>query len=443
MTMNEQEGRELAERVLALSKADSAEVGLSVGERTHLRFANNDPTTNGRISDLSLSITSNFGSRSASVAINRTDAETLEQAVRRSEAMARLAPENPEFMPPLGPQSYGSANSWDEATATAGMAELAAAAAPVLAEARAAGVNSAGFLECSDSMEISANSAGLYFSQPTTRVDFSVTARTEEGRGSGWASRQVTSIADMDLAPVGARAIEKALASRNAQPADPGRWPVILEAPAVRDLVSSLVFDLERRGVDEGRSFLNGLGGIDAIGQPVFGDRVTISSDPANAFAPGRMADWSGLPVANETWIEKGVLRKLHCGRYWAKKQGIEAQSNPTNLLIGGDGKSLGDLMSSIERGFLVTRLWYIRMVQPQTLLLTGLTRDGTFLIENGEIAGPVKNFRFNESPVNLLKNAVASGVPERVLGSEGDMPMLAPPMLIDGFHFSSVSDAS
>ena len=441
--ITEQQGRELAERVLALSKADSAEVGISVAEQSNLRFANNDPTTNGHIDSIGLSITSNFGSRSASVSLNRTDGEALEKAVRRSESMAKLAPENPEFMPPLGPQKYAVPNTWSEATAQAGMADLAAAVAPVLEASRAAGVKSAGFMERRVSASFSANSEGMFFHQPSTTVDFSMTSRIEEGRGSGWASTQVTSIADLDLVPVGARAIDKALASRNAKAAEPGRWPVILEAPAVRDMVSSLVYNLGRRGVDEGRSFLNGMGGIDALGEAVFGDHVTVSSDPLDPKIPGRVADWSGLPVTGETWIESGKLQRLTCGRYWAKKQGIEPQAHPTNLVIRGEGKTTAEMVRGIERGFLVTRLWYIRTVQPQTLLLTGLTRDGTFAIENGEIAGPVKNFRFNESPVNVLKNAVASGTPERVLGSEGATPTLAPAMLIDGFNLSSVSDAS
>ena len=443
MVLSESQGRDLVDQVLALSKADSAEVSMASSQNTNIRFANNDLTTNGSIAGLSLTVSSSFGTRSASVTIDRTDAEALKAAVSRSEAMARLAPENPEFMPPLGPQNYAEPKCWDEATASAGMAELAEKAAPVLEASRKAGVQSAGYLERSAVSRISGNSAGLFLYQPETGVDFSVTSRIEAGRGSGWASRQSTTIADIDLAPVGQRAIEKSLASRNAVAAAPGRFPVILEASAARDMVSSLLYQLDRRSVDEGRSFLNGLGGLDAVGTPVFGNRATLRSNPGDPRVPASVADWSGLPAGEETWVEDGKLKQLQCGRYWAKQQSIEAQAHPTNLLVDGEGREFSELMSGVERGFLVTRLWYIRMVQPQTLLLTGLTRDGTFLIENGEIAGPVKNFRFNESPINVLKNLAASGVPERVLGSEGATPMLVPPMLIDGFNLSSVSDAS
>ena len=145
--MTAKQREELAEQVLNLSKADSRRWAFSVAEQSNLRFANNDPTTNGRIDSISLSITSNFGTRSASVSVNRTDPGALEEAVRRSESMAKLAPENPEFMPPLGEQEYAEPNTWDEATAAAGMAELAAAVAPVLEASRAGGVKSAGFME--------------------------------------------------------------------------------------------------------------------------------------------------------------------------------------------------------------------------------------------------------------------------------------------------------
>ncbi len=443
MVLNQQQGRDLVEQVLALSKADSAEVSMASSQNTNIRFANNDLTTNGSIGGLSLTVSSSFGTRSASVTIDRTDGEALKDAVARSEAMAKLAPENPEYMPPLGPQDYAEPKCWDEATASAGMAELAEKVAPVLEASRKAGVKSAGYLERAAVSRISGNSAGLFLYQPETGVDFSVTSRIEEGRGSGWASRQSTAMADIDLAPVGQRAVEKSLASRNAVAAEPGRFPVILEASAARDIVSSLIYELDRRSVDEGRSFLNGLGGLDAVGTEVFGSRATVRSNPGDPRVPSSVADWSGLPAGEETWIENGKLKQLHCGRYWAKHESIDPQSHPSNLLVDGEGKDLAELMGGVEHGFLVTRLWYIRMVQPQTLLLTGLTRDGTFLIENGEIAGPVKNFRFNESPINVLKNLAASGVPERVLGSEGATPMLVPPMLIDGFNLSSVSDAS
>ena len=143
------------------------------------------------------------------------------------------------------------------------------------------------------------------------------------------------------------------------------------------------------------------------------------------------------------TWIEDGVLKTLPVGRFWAQKKGISPQPGPGNLIMPGEGKSLDELIATVEDGVLVTRFWYLRMVQPQTLLYTGLTRDGTFAIRNGKIAGPVNNYRFNESPVNVLRNLAASGAPERVLGSESQMPMHVPALVVKDFNLSSVSDAS
>jgi predicted Zn-dependent protease len=175
--------------------------------------------------------------------------------------------------------------------------------------------------------------------------------------------------------------------------------------------------------------------------QDLFGN-ANLISDPLFAPAPS-MTHSGGEPLARTEWIKDGVLQHLVTSRYWAKAKGLTSQPLPGNFLIPGDGLSTEELIGKIKDGVLVTRLWYLRMVRPESLLYTGLTRDGTFAIRDGEIAGPVKNFRFNETPANVLKNLVASGKPERVLGSESDEPAHVPPMIVDGFHLSSVSDAS
>ena len=213
---------------------------------------------------------------------------------------------------------------------------------------------------------------------------------------------------------------------------------------AARDLLGLLVWGLNRRSFDEGRSFLNGLveEGKDPVGQPLFGERATLFSDPRYAAAPSGIHE-SGLPIGPTTWIENGVLKELPVGRFWARKIGVPPLPWPGNLIFPGEGKSLEELIGGVADGVLITRFWYIRMVQPESLLYTGLTRDGTFAIKDGAIAGPVKNFRFNETPVNVLRNLVASGVPERVLGSESEFPMHVPPLVVENFHLSSVSDAS
>jgi predicted Zn-dependent protease len=438
------ETESLCSKILGLVKADAAELYVSDSVDLLLRSANNDITSNGLIDRISISLSVSFGKRSASISVNQTDDETLRAAVAKVEAMAKLAPEDPEHLPPVEPGTYATPLTWSDATAAMTPEEALAQLRPVIEAARTAGVESAGYLERSVNGSAYANSRGVFIFERSTSVGFSMTARTGEGRGSGWASTQVTDAGALDLGPVGERAIAKALASRDAVERPAGRTTVVLEAAAARDLLGLLSWGLDRRDFDEGRSFLNGLvkEGEDPIGQSLFGERATVFSDPLYAAAPSGVHQ-SGLPLGRTAWIENGVLKNLPVARFWAQQQGIAPQPWPGNLIMPGEGKSLDELIAGVEDGVLITRLWYLRMVQPESLLYTGLTRDGTFAIKDGKIAGPVKNFRFNETPVNVLKNIVASGTPERVLGSESQMPMHVPPLVVENFNLSSVSDAS
>lgn len=444
MTLTKSQTESLCEKILGLVKADGAELYVSDSEDLLLRSANNDITSNGLIDRVSISLVVSYGKRSASITINQTDDETLRAAVAKVEAMAKLAPEDPEHLPPVEPSPYADPLTWSEATAAMTPGEALAQVRPVIEAARAAGVDSAGYLERSVSALTFANSRGVFVYQRSTSVGFSVTARTTEGRGSGWASTQVTDVGTLLLAPVGERAIEKALTSRNAVERPAGRTTVVLEASAARDLLGLLAWGMDRRDFDEGRSFLNGLvkEGESPLDKSIFGDRATVFSDPLYRPAPSETHE-NGQPLSRTVWIENGVLKELPVGRFWAQKQGLTPQPWPKNLILPGDGTPLDALIAGVEDGVLITRLWYLRMVQPETLLYTGLTRDGTFAIKDGKIAGPVKNFRFNESPVNVLKNITASGKEERVLGSESQMPMHVPPLVVKNFHLSSVSDAS
>ena len=437
------QSRALAERVLRLVKADSAEVAIDDRETFHVRHANNDVSSNGLARETGVSLTVSFGRRSANVSTNRVDEVSLADLVGRAESMAKLAPENPEHMPPPGPADFAEPITWSERTAAATPETVVGWARPVIERAREAGVETAGYLSKTVGSSTFATSSGLFTQQRSTTIGFSMTARTPQGNGSGWASTQATDAADLDLAAVGERAIAKAVASRDPRERAPGRTTVLLEPAAVRDLVSALVRSLDRRPLDEGRSFLVGLAdGKSPVGERLFGEQATIVSDPLDPAAPCETHS-GGLPLARTPWIEKGVLRTLSVGRFWAEKRGVRPQPGPGNILMAGDGRSLDKLVGMVDDGVLVTRIWYLRTVDPQTLLLTGLTRDGTFAISKGRIAGPVKNFRFNESPARMLSRVVASGIPARVLGSESQSPASFPPLVIEGFNLSSVSDAS
>jgi predicted Zn-dependent protease len=235
-------------------------------------------------------------------------------------------------------------------------------------------------------------------------------------------------------------AVRKCLQWSKPKRLEPGKYTVILEPTAVGDLIGVMGYNFNARRAEEGRSFLSRKGGGTLAGEKLFPETITLRTDPFNRLYPGSPWDYSGLPCAPTTWIGKGVVRNLWYDRYWAGKTGREATPYPSDLVLEGGDKSLADLVAEVERGLLVTRFWYIRVVNPQTAQLTGLTRDGLFLVENGKVTTPVVNFRFNESPVRLLQNTVALGKPVRTLG--GEVGMIAPPLVAHDFPFTSISDA-
>jgi len=216
---------------------------------------------------------------------------------------------------------------------------------------------------------------------------------------------------------------------------------VILEPTAGAYMLENM-FRFDARSADEGRSFLSKKGGGTRLGEQMLDEKVTIYSDPFNAELPGPTWDREGLPLEKTYWFDKGVLKNLSYNRYYAQQKGVKPMPGPSNIIFEGGNTSIEDMIKSTERGVLVSRLWYIRMVDPQSLLLTGLTRDGTFYIENGQIKFPIKNFRFNESPVIMLNNVEALGKPERAISVESYRSYMIPPMKIRDFTFSSLSDA-
>ena len=200
---------------------------------------------------------------------------------------------------------------------------------------------------------------------------------------------------------------------------------------------------MNARQADEGRSFFSKKGGGNKIGEQLFQDNVTIISDPGDPNAPERAFGDDGLPQRRVVWVADGVLRNLVYPRFWAQQKGHEPVTRPRSFVMAGGTTSIDDMIRATKRGILVTRLWYIRVLDPQKLLLTGLTRDGNFLIENGRIVGPALNFRFNESPIAVLGNILAIGPNERTRGGEVEGSVTsAPPLLVKDFNFSSQSDA-
>jgi predicted Zn-dependent protease len=393
-------------------------------------------TTAGAQNDLTLVVQSSFGKKSGVATINELDDASLEKSVRRSEELARLAPENPEFMPPLGPQEYVETPTYVAATANITPAYRAQVAADSIQPARAESITAAGFFQDNTSFAAMMNSNGLFAYNRSTGMNFSVTMRTEDGTGSGYVSRDYNDVDRFDSAAASKIALDKAVMSKEARAVEPGKYTVILEPEAAIGLLQNMLFNMSARQADEGRSFLAKAGGGTRLGEKIVDERVTIYSDPTHPDVPAPGWNQDGRPAQRTAWIENGVVRNLFYDRYWADKQGVEATPAPSNGIMEGGAASLDELIAGTQRGILVTRLWYIRTVDPQTLLYTGLTRDGTFFIENGQIRYPIKNFRFNESPIIMLNNLEALGRPMRTGGN------LVPPLKVRDFTFSSLSDA-
>jgi predicted Zn-dependent protease len=320
---------------------------------------------------------------------------------------------------------------------------MSALTKPVLDLASSKQVTAAGFFNMGATGSALATSKGLFAHDTSTSALFTVSARTSDGTGAGWAGVNYQDISRLDPNLLGQRAIQKTVESRGPKPLDAGKYIVVLEPSAVCDLLSALIWRLDARSADEGRSFFTRKGGGNKLGDKLFGEKVDVYSDPHDTIAPGGIYSGDGFPARKRQWIENGILKELIYSRYWAKKTERDPVPHPTNLVMTGGTMTRDELVSNVKRGILVTRFWYIREVDPRTLVLTGLTRDGTFLIENGKIVRPVKNFRFNESPVAMLNNIEAMGQSERAVGSEvEDLPVSVPPLLVRDFTFSSLSDA-
>jgi predicted Zn-dependent protease len=439
------EAEALLRRALSFSTADEARVNLQSGASGNTRFAVNQITTSGDVSNASLVVTSAFGRRMASATTNGFDDESLRRVVETSERLARLTPENPEYMGELGPQQYPEVNAYFAATAQLDAETRARAVREITSRAQEAGLVSTGYLPFVAGAQAVATSRGLFAYARSTRANLTTTVRTPDGSGSGWAGTGTTDWSDVDPAALGRTAIQKAQLSRDPVEVEPGSWTVVLEPTAVGNLVSLMGFSLNARAADEGRSFFSRPGGGNRLGERVVDPRVTLRSDPTDPRLASPPFGGDGLPNRPMVWIENGEVSNLVYDRFWAQRQGREPTGFPAGFAMSGGDATMEEMIASTRRGLLVTRLWYIRSVDPRTILFTGLTRDGTFLIEDGRITRAVKNMRWNESPIALLNNLEMMGRPVPVSASEsGDVgwPLIVPPLKARNFTFTSVSDA-
>jgi predicted Zn-dependent protease len=436
MFFTEKEAKTLANQILSYSRAPECELTLTCWRSSYTRFAASDVTTAGSALDLRVHVTSRGKGKSGSASTSDVAPQALQRAVALSEELMAMAPEDPEFVEGLPPQQYPTAKAFHPETAKAGAAERRAGVKAALELARKTPLQASGFFETGATYTAIGNKQGLFGFFPATSATYSATMRTEDGTGSGWSGGGGPRLADVKPDLWALRAAQKARTAARPRDLPPSRYTVILEPQAVADLCAFLPGALAGRNADEGRSYFSKPGGGTLVGEKLFAEAVTVRTDPFDARVPE--APWSGerLPARATTWIDKGVVAALSLSRYWARKTSRQPLPMSGNLIIEGGKGGVDDLVAGCDRGLLVTRFWDRRSVNPQSIQVTGLTRDGVWLVEKGKVVGPVNNFRFNESPANLLKNVEAMSASI----STGDA--VVPAIRARDFNFSSRSDA-
>ncbi|WP_132053205.1 TldD/PmbA family protein [Pseudocnuella soli] len=439
--LTEQEAKKIIDTVLAHATADETSVAINGSRTGNIRFAQNMVTTSGERENLTLTITTYFGKRSGSVTINELNDAAIKSAVQQAEEVARLAPENSEHLPLLGPQQYAKAANYSEKTAAITPTFRATLAWASIKPCREAKVDGSGYLEDTTGFIAIGNSRGLFGYNKATSIELTTTVRTADGRGSGFAVQSFTDASKVNSKAATTLAMQKAKASASAIELPPGKYTVILEPAALAgngdsSFLSNFMAALDARNADEGRSFFGNRGGGNKVGEKLFSDLLTIYSDPTHPEVPTLPFAPDGRPQEKVMWVEKGVLKNLVYSRFWADKQGVKAVPAPGGVIVAGGTKSLEEMIRESDNTILVTRTWYMRPLNQQSLLVTGLTRDGVFFIENGAIKHAVKNFRFNESPLQIFRNLEVVGRPVRIGNN------LVPPVKTKDFNFSSLSDA-
>ncbi len=440
---SETELQHLAERVFQFSDADETEVHIDFVADALTRFANNTIHQNVSEQVRSVSIRTVYDGRTARATTNKTDDESLRRAVAASAALSRSQPKNPDLLPMPGPQSYTKVNRYFAQTAGATPEDRAVSVARVTELAEQNRQTAAGVFATGASVSAIANSKGLFANHRQTRAEFSITIMEQDS--SGWAKASSPDRDEIDPEALARCASEKAAASRHPKQVEPGRWTVILEPAAVLDLVGFLFYDFAGTAVLDQRSCFN-----NRLGKQVMGENVTIHDDVTHALQSGAPFDGEGMPRQTVLLVERGVPRHLVYSRATAKKMNTKPTGHglalptqdgeaPFNLVFSGGNTSLETMIATTDRGILLTRLWYIREVDPYEKILTGMTRDGSFLVENGKITMGIRNFRFNQNILEMLSNVGQMSPAVRAAGEES-FEMVVPAMKVRDFHFTEVT---
>jgi predicted Zn-dependent protease len=439
------------EKILELSKADEVVVLARESSSANLRWANNTSTTNGLQKGTGLSIVSIISGSVGSINATYFPDDSLEKLVRESEDACEGKPKAQEYMPLPDGKSSGN---WDDGSQPIDLDRFEGVVtdlAEAFKKARSDEVLLFGYASENSVTSWVATSKGFRGRHSTSDAGFSMTLKTPDFKVSQAHSKQLGSMSEADVGEMHERLMKRLDWSKNVLAFDPGHYPVILEPQAVGEILYYLYSQLGLKGAEEGRTALGKSGGGSRVGEKMFPEFINLYSDPAApgletppfvaSTSPGARSSVfdSGLPLSRTDLVKDGTLENLLASRFWAEKFGRQPVPEVGNLILeGNESKSLEDLISSTERALLVTRFWYTRMLDPQTLLLTGLTRDGVFSIEDGEVKGAVNNFRYNMSPLKVLAQTTELGASARAFGRSR-----VPHLRVDDFHMSSVSEAT
>ena len=429
-----------AARALGVTEIEAIVAG---SDEALTRFANNAIHQNVAERTTHLSVRPVIDGRTARASTNRLSRDAIREVVAEAIAIAKLTEPDPDLPPLAAPAEYQGVERWFEATARATPEERARAVAEAIRAVEAAGQTAAGIYSTGESVFALLNSRGVLARHTETMARFSITAMAADS--SGWAKASACDLAALDPLELALTAARKAAESTAPRELPPGRYTVILEPAAVLDLTGQMFPDFSATAIRDGRSFLN-----DRIGKQIFGENITIHDDAGHPLQSGAPFDGEGVPRKRLTLVERGVVREIAYSRQAAALAGAaptghgfplpnEFGEAPTNIVIAGGETSLEQMVASTERGILVTRLWYIREVDPYEKIFTGMTRDGTFLIEGGRVTAGVRNFRFNQGLMEMLSNVEALSAPVRASGEE-TYDMVAPAMKVREFNFTEVT---
>ncbi len=426
---------QIAEKLLAASRADDTFVSFSDEQSATLRFANNQVVQNVSIRRPSVSVRVAFGQRVGSAATNQLNGASLIVTLRRAEELAALAPEDPEFMPALPKQGYDAFHRYVKATANARPIHIAKRTAPVIDLCEQHAMQGAGILTNSSRATGVAAASGLHAYDQSTSATFSLTATADDS--TGWTMNKHRDLNRLGIKDRTRVAVDKAILSKKPREIEPGHYTVILEPSATAGVFGPVLWSLGAKSYHKGTSALAG-----KLGTAVVDTRINLRSQPDHPDLLGAPFARDGMPHRRQTWIENGVLRQLQFDRFTAKEHGQEPTPWPSAPVLSYSGQtaaSVDELVSQTERGVLITNFWYIRYVNPTDLTLTGMTRDGTFLVEDGKIVAGLRNFRFHDSPLRAFQQVDAATAPMESTTLERGK-MLLPAVKLPDFNLSSVT---